>query len=81
MLLQAKQQQLVQDYEAKVATAADAERAIGRAMTTQVDSLRRQVASVEALQAENERLRKAVEVRECMGCMYLPLACQESACV
>ena len=53
----------MQDYEAKVATAADAERAIGRAMTTQVDSLRRQVADLEALQAENERLRKAVEVR------------------
>lgn len=61
-LLQAKQQQMVQDAEAKVATAADAERAICKAMTTQVQSLRRQVADLEALQAENERLRAAVEV-------------------
>lgn len=61
--MQAKQQQLVQDSEAKVATAADAERAISKAMTTQVDSLKRQVAHVEALQADNDRLKAAVEVR------------------
>ena len=60
--MQAKQQQLAQEFEAKVATAADAERAIGRAMTTQVDSLRRQLAGLDALQSENERLRTVVEV-------------------
>ena len=50
------------EYEARVATAAEAERAIGKAMTTQVDSLKRQVATLDALQAENEALKTAQEV-------------------
>ena len=40
----------------------EAERAIGRAMTTQVESLQRQVADLKSLQAENEALKTTVEV-------------------
>ena len=62
--VQANQQQLVSDYDKKLAAATEAERAIGRAMTTQVESLQRQVASLTSLQAENETLKAAVEVRK-----------------
>jgi len=60
--MQASQRQLVLDYDKKLAAATEAERAIGRAMTTQVESLQRQVASLTSLQAENEALKAAVEV-------------------
>lgn len=61
-ILQAKQQLLVGEYEARLATAGEAERAIGKAMATQVESLKRQVATLEALQAENEALKTTQEV-------------------
>ncbi len=60
--MQASQQQLVHDCDRKLAGATEAERAIGRAMTTQVESLQRQVASLTLLQAENEALKAVVEV-------------------
>ena len=60
--MQATQQQLVHDYDKKLAAAAEAERAIRRALTTQVESLQRQVASLTSLQAENEALKAAAEV-------------------
>ncbi len=60
--MQASQRQLVLDYDKKLTAATEAERAIGRAMTTQVESLQRQVASLTSLQAENEALKAAVEV-------------------
>ena len=50
------------EYDSKLAASTEAERAIGRAMTTQVASLQRQVASLTSLQAENEALKAAVEV-------------------
>lgn len=40
----------------------EAQRAIARATTTQVESLQRQVASLNSLQADNEALKSAVEV-------------------
>lgn len=46
------------EYEHKL----EAQRAIARAITTQVESLQRQVASLNSLQAENEALKSAVEV-------------------
>ncbi len=60
--MQASQHQLVLDYDKKLAAATEAERAIGRAMTTQVESLQRRVVSLTSLQAENEALKAAVEV-------------------
>ena len=50
------------EYDSKLAASTEAERAIGRAMNTQVASLQRQVASLTSLQAENEALKAAVEV-------------------
>lgn len=46
------------EYEHKL----EAQRAIARAVTTQVESLQRQVASLNTLQAENEALKSTVEV-------------------
>lgn len=69
--MQATQQQLVHDYDKKLAAAAEAERAIRRALTTQVESLQRQVASLTSLQAENEALKAAAEVLA----LPPPLAC------
>ncbi|DBA73252.1 hypothetical protein WJX77_012686 [Trebouxia sp. C0004] len=66
--LQASQRQLVLDYDKKLAAATEAERAIGRAMTTQVESLQRQVASLTSLQAENEALTAAVEAKQQEWC-------------
>lgn len=40
----------------------EGQRAIARAMTTQVESLQRQVANLTSLQAENEALKSTVEV-------------------
>ena len=68
--MQTSQRQLVLDYDKKLAAATEAERAIGRAMTTQVESLRRQVASLTAMQAENEALKAAAEV-----CVIPPRTC------
>ncbi|DBA88434.1 TPA: hypothetical protein ACH3X2_004924 [Trebouxia sp. C0005] len=66
--LQTSQRQLVLDYDKKLAAATEAERAIGRAMTTQVESLRRQVASLTAMQAENEALKAAAEAKQQEWC-------------
>ncbi|KAL0046002.1 hypothetical protein WJX82_010977 [Trebouxia sp. C0006] len=66
--LQASQRQLVLDYDKKLTAATEAERAIGRAMTTQVESLQRQVASLTSLQAENEALKAAVEAKQQEWC-------------
>ena len=56
--LQRGKDQVVGDYEQKL----EGQRAIVRAMTTQVESLQRQVASLHSLQAENEALKTTVEV-------------------
>lgn len=61
--LQALQQQLVSDCDRRLAAASEAEGAIRRATATQVESLQRQVASLASLQAENEDLKAASEVR------------------
>ena len=44
-LLQKGKEQLQHDYDSKLEAAVEAERAIARAMTTQVESLQRQVAN------------------------------------
>ena len=82
--LQASQRQLVLDYDKKLAAATEAERAIGRAMTTQVESLQRQVASLTSQQAENEALKAAVEVcvipsRTCLFVYSFPHVLNHSA--
>lgn len=46
------------EYEHKL----EAQKAVARAVTTRVESLQRQVASLNTLQAENEALKSTVEV-------------------
>ncbi len=82
--MQTSQRQLVLDYDKKLAAATEAERAIGRAMTTQVESLQRQVTSLTSLQAENETLKAAVEVcvfpsRTCLFVYSFPHVLDHSA--
>ena len=53
---------MLQDSGVKLEAAVEAERAIARAMSLQVESLQRQVTDLTSLQAENEALKTFVEV-------------------
>lgn len=55
--MQRGREQAVVEYEHKL----EAQRAVARAVTTQVESLQCQVASLNTLQAENEALKSTVE--------------------
>lgn len=57
-MLQRGKEQLVGEGDQKL----EGQRAVVRAMTTQVESLQRQVASLNSLQAANEALKSTVEV-------------------
>lgn len=62
-MLQKGKEQLQHDYNSKMEAAVEAERAIARAMATQIESLQRQVANLSSLEAEDAALKASVEVQ------------------